>query len=100
VCVRVRVCGPCPGHAQVIMEYADGGTLLQYINRGVFNANPERGVATAMAAMKALVACAQEVAAGMAHLHSLNIIHGERGGRACRGGRGGARGVETWKESL
>lgn len=64
------------------MEYCDCGTLLQRINRDDFYMHPDRGAHAALVAAQALVACAQEVAAGMAHLHSLNIIHG-----GCRGSK-------------
>ncbi|KAG2493092.1 hypothetical protein HYH03_008755 [Edaphochlamys debaryana] len=63
--------------AKVIMEYCDSGTLLQRINAGDFTAHPEAGAIAQLAALRATLWCLQEVAAGMAHLHSLNIIHGD-----------------------
>ncbi|GLC67839.1 hypothetical protein PLESTF_000612900 [Pleodorina starrii] len=63
--------------AKVIMDYCDSGTLLQRINAGDYVAHPDKGPLAMLSAMRALLWCLQEVAAGMAHLHSLNIIHGD-----------------------
>ncbi len=97
--------------AKVIMEYCDGGTLLQRINAGEFLAAPERGVRGMLGAMQALLLCLQEVAAGMAHLHNLNIIHGKwcwSGGKAGFQELGkltvwevcGQRAVASWQPDL
>ncbi|GIL85145.1 hypothetical protein Vretifemale_13551 [Volvox reticuliferus] len=63
--------------AKVIMEYCDSGTLLQRINEGDYVAHPNKGPLAMLSATRALLWCLQEIAAGMAHLHSLNIIHGD-----------------------
>ncbi|GFR40022.1 hypothetical protein Agub_g557, partial [Astrephomene gubernaculifera] len=58
----------------VVMEYMDAGTLHTAICRGDFSARrsqPHRS------RLLALLLTAQELAQGMAHLHGLDILHGD-----------------------
>ena len=72
----LRQLGGAPGKyaTAIIMEYADEGTLLAAIRRRLFRAGGDR---SRHWALRALLRTAREVALGMAHLHSMNIIHGE-----------------------
>ncbi|EFJ52275.1 hypothetical protein VOLCADRAFT_86533 [Volvox carteri f. nagariensis] len=58
----------------VVMEYMDAGTLHQAITRGDFSA---RRAADQRPKLLALLLTAQELAQGMAHLHGLDILHGD-----------------------
>lgn len=72
----LRGMGASPGQwlTQVIMEYCDAGSLHRAISSKVFSPSSRHG---ASLRMRALLRTALEVARGMAHLHSLDIIHGE-----------------------
>ncbi|BDA51503.1 probable serine/threonine-protein kinase SIS8 at N-terminal half [Coccomyxa sp. Obi] len=50
----------------LVMEYADLGSLHAAISRGHFKGN-----------LDAVLLCARDVAAGMAYLHSMDIIHSD-----------------------
>ncbi|GIL45446.1 hypothetical protein Vafri_2680 [Volvox africanus] len=58
----------------VVMEYMDAGTLHQAIMRGDFSA---RRSTEYRSKLLALLLTAQELAQGMAHLHGLDILHGD-----------------------
>ncbi|GLI64189.1 hypothetical protein VaNZ11_007371 [Volvox africanus] len=58
----------------VVMEYMDAGTLHQAIMRGDFSA---RRSIEYRSKLLALLLTAQELAQGMAHLHGLDILHGD-----------------------
>ncbi|GIL72242.1 hypothetical protein Vretimale_287 [Volvox reticuliferus] len=58
----------------VVMEYMDAGTLHQAIMRGDFSA---RRSLEYRSKLLALLLTAQELAQGMAHLHGLDILHGD-----------------------
>ncbi|KAG2443915.1 hypothetical protein HXX76_002255 [Chlamydomonas incerta] len=61
--------------AVVIMEYADRGTLQEAIyKRQVFRESPRWNKRIAA---RALFRTAREIALGMKHLHSSNILHGD-----------------------
>lgn len=59
---------------QMIMEFCDQGSLLTAIGRGIFLPNGRFGPKVAL---RALYRTAREVAQGMFHLHSANVIHGD-----------------------
>ncbi|KAG2431285.1 hypothetical protein HYH02_013416 [Chlamydomonas schloesseri] len=58
----------------VVMEYMDGGTLHHAIVRSEFSARRSLEHRTKLLA---LLLTAQELAQGMAHLHGLDILHGD-----------------------
>ncbi|KAG2430466.1 hypothetical protein HXX76_009989 [Chlamydomonas incerta] len=58
----------------VVMEYMDAGTLHHAIVRGEFSARRSLEHRTKLLA---LLLTAQELAQGMAHLHGLDILHGD-----------------------
>ncbi|EFJ53312.1 hypothetical protein VOLCADRAFT_86468 [Volvox carteri f. nagariensis] len=67
---------------QIVSEWCDEGTLHAAIRRGVFKPQAPAGPGGARGrsrtwALRALLRTAREVAQGMSHLHSLNIIHGD-----------------------
>ncbi|KAJ9505963.1 hypothetical protein QJQ45_002724 [Haematococcus lacustris] len=55
-------------------EFCDQGSLLTAIGRGIFLPNGRFGPKVAL---RALYRTAREVAQGMFHLHSANVIHGD-----------------------
>ena len=77
------------------MEHCDHGSLHAAIQRGIFKPTSRWG---AKLALRALIRTVREVAQGMFHLHSNNVLHGDlkvRGrGRGGRGGGGGGGGGE------
>ncbi|KAG2438642.1 hypothetical protein HXX76_005189 [Chlamydomonas incerta] len=78
-CVDVlRQLGAAPGKyvVQIVSEWCDEGTLHAAIRKGVFKAQPQNRRSRTWA-LRALLRTAREVALGMCHLHSLNIIHGD-----------------------
>ena len=78
---------PCQYVAVVIMEYADKGTLQEAIyKRQIFKESPRWNKRIAA---RALFRTAREIALGMQHLHSSNILHGVSAERLRgQGGRG------------
>ncbi|PNH07098.1 Mitogen-activated protein kinase kinase kinase 10, partial [Tetrabaena socialis] len=68
--------GGAPGKfvVQIVSEWCDEGTLHAAIRLGMFRPHGDRSAAWAL---RALLRTAREVALGMCHLHSLNIIHGD-----------------------
>ncbi|KAG2435608.1 hypothetical protein HYH02_011899 [Chlamydomonas schloesseri] len=78
-CVDVlKQLGAAPGKyvVQIVSEWCDEGTLHAAIRKGVFKANPQHRRSRTWA-LRALLRTAREVALGMCHLHSINIIHGD-----------------------
>ncbi|PNH07106.1 Serine/threonine-protein kinase CTR1 [Tetrabaena socialis] len=72
----LRQLGAAPGKfvVQIVSEWCDRGTLHAAIRKGMFRPH---GTRSATWALRALLRTAREVALGMCHLHSLNIIHGD-----------------------
>ena len=57
---------------RLVLEYMDRGTLRDALDRGAFLSPSGDGVNYV-----AVLETASEVAKGMLHLHSLNILHGD-----------------------
>lgn len=57
-----------------VMELCDHGSLHGAIQRGMFKPSSRWG---AQLAMRALVRTAREIAQGMLHLHSQQVLHGD-----------------------
>lgn len=66
----------CAAGVQVTMEFCDQGTLVQATSRGDFSCS-DASDPDSLRRLQALIQTALEVAAGMQHLHSLSIIHGD-----------------------
>ncbi|GFR49913.1 hypothetical protein Agub_g12021 [Astrephomene gubernaculifera] len=68
--------GAKPGHfiTQMVMEHCDHGSLHAAIQRGIFKPNSRWGPKLAL---RALIRTVREVAQGMFHLHSNNVLHGD-----------------------
>ncbi|KXZ49376.1 hypothetical protein GPECTOR_21g602 [Gonium pectorale] len=68
--------GAKPGHyiAQMVMEHCDHGSLHSAIQRGIFKPASRWGPKLAL---RALIRTVREVAQGMFHLHSNNVLHGD-----------------------
>ncbi|GAX73923.1 hypothetical protein CEUSTIGMA_g1373.t1 [Chlamydomonas eustigma] len=69
--------GAMPGEylTHIIMELCDEGTLLQAIPRKLFGGC--RNTSEERSKLRSMLKTAREIAAGMQHLHSLGIIHGD-----------------------
>ncbi|DBA76453.1 TPA: hypothetical protein ACH3X2_008523 [Trebouxia sp. C0005] len=59
----------------LLLEYCNKGTLRDGIDRGWFRTN--RSALHGLPDLTPILATVREVASGMAHLHSMNILHGD-----------------------
>ncbi|KXZ43572.1 hypothetical protein GPECTOR_86g365 [Gonium pectorale] len=57
-----------------VQQFCDRGTLFGAIQRGIFQPG---GTWSPRVARRALLRTAAEVARGLAHLHSLGVVHGD-----------------------
>ncbi|KAL3142482.1 hypothetical protein ABBQ38_002810 [Trebouxia sp. C0009 RCD-2024] len=64
-----------PREVWLLLEYCNKGTLRDGIDRGWFRTN--RSAIHGLPDIMPILATAREVASGMAHLHSMNILHGD-----------------------
>jgi hypothetical protein len=74
------LCTGVPFLPPVVQEFCDQGSLLTAIARGIFLPTGRFG---SKVAIRALYRTAREVAQGMVHLHSAQVVHGGEG-QGCR----------------
>lgn len=75
-CLEVFCMYPC-----LLAELCESGSLSQAVKAGVFR--PQPGRTSQLAARRMLVRTVTEICRGMLHLHTANILHGERRATAC-----------------
>ena len=77
-CMHLTTCLCCPPSPQVrlVLEFCDCGSLHDQLNDNVmFFDEFDRDIANLN--YKAVLDIAADVAKGMLHLHSLNVVHGD-----------------------